>query len=135
MTLSEFKAWFEGLSESMEAPPTEDQWKRIKARVAEINGTATPYPVFVDRYVTPYRRYYDGPLWNGGLVAAATSRFSRPTRHLQRWRATSTRLWLWLISDALNTTSNHPQSAPNGMLRMRIASRPISKAARWGSSP
>jgi hypothetical protein len=83
MTLSEFKAWFEGLSESMEAPPTEDQWKRIKTRVAEINGTATPYPVVVDRYVTSCRRYHDSPLWNGdagcgGNVALLSSNAASP---------------------------------------------------------
>ncbi len=58
MTLIEFKAWFEGFSEVMEGPPDEKQWERIKARVSEINGTATPYPVFIDRYVEPYRRYW-----------------------------------------------------------------------------
>lgn len=58
MTLNEFKAWFEGFSEMMEAAPTEDQWKRIKTRVAEINGAPTSYPVYIDRYVAPYRRYW-----------------------------------------------------------------------------
>ncbi len=59
MTLSEFKAWFEGFSEIMEGPPNEKQWKRIKARVAEINGVAVTKTVFVDRYVpTPWRPYW-----------------------------------------------------------------------------
>ncbi|MEZ2132698.1 MULTISPECIES: hypothetical protein [unclassified Sinorhizobium] len=67
MTLSEFKAWFEGFSEIMEGPPDEKQWERIKARVAEINGASTPYPIFVDRYIEPYRRYWPNvPYWTSG---------------------------------------------------------------------
>ncbi|WP_267550353.1 hypothetical protein [Rhizobium rhizogenes] len=60
MTLAEFKAWFEGFTETLEAAPNEKQWERIKARVAEINGTVTTYPVFVDRYVPRYPRWPDG---------------------------------------------------------------------------
>lgn len=63
MTNSEFKAWFEGYTESIEDAPSEKQWKRIKARVKEIDGHAVSYPVFVDRYwptVTPYWRYANG---------------------------------------------------------------------------
>lgn len=71
MTLSEFKAWFEGFTEGMGAAPDEDQWKRIKARVAEINGAATRYPVFIDRYVEPYRRYWPSsvPYWSAGSAS------------------------------------------------------------------
>jgi hypothetical protein len=54
MKIDEFKAWFEGFTESMDKPPTEKQWKRIKARVAEIDGRSISYPVYVDRYVDPY---------------------------------------------------------------------------------
>ena len=60
MTLAEFKAWFEGFTETLEAAPNEKQWERIKARVAEINGAVTTYPVFIDRYVPPYRQWWDG---------------------------------------------------------------------------
>jgi hypothetical protein len=75
MTLAEFKAWFEGFTEGMAAAPDEDQWKRIKARVAEINGAATPYPIFVDRYVEPYRRYWPNvPYWSAcGAVSQGMS--------------------------------------------------------------
>ncbi|WP_028747996.1 hypothetical protein [Rhizobium mesoamericanum] len=78
MTLSEFKAWFEGFSEIMDGPPSEKQWERIKARVSEINGSATPYPVFIDRYVEPYRRYWPNvPYWaassSGPLVGQVLS--------------------------------------------------------------
>lgn len=45
MTLSEFKAWFEGFTEGMDATPTEKQWERIKARIGEINGVGQA-PVF-----------------------------------------------------------------------------------------
>lgn len=50
MTTQEFKAWFEGFTESIEGPPSKKQWERIKARVAEIDGAATTIPVFVERY-------------------------------------------------------------------------------------
>jgi hypothetical protein len=60
MTLVEFKAWFEGFTETLEAAPNEKQWERIKARVAEIDGNVTTYPVFFDRYVLPYRPWYVG---------------------------------------------------------------------------
>lgn len=60
MTLQEFKAWFEGYTESLNGPPGEKQWKRICDRVKQIDGTVTSYPVFVERY-------YPRPtfLWNG----------------------------------------------------------------------
>lgn len=67
MTLAEFKSWFEGFSEMMEAPPNKKQLERIKARVAEINGTVTTYPVFIDRYVQPYRYWWEN---NAKLSAA-----------------------------------------------------------------
>jgi len=38
MTPSEFKAWFDGFTEALEGVPSEKQWERIKARVAEIDG-------------------------------------------------------------------------------------------------
>ena len=53
MTLAEFKAWFDGFTESMEGVPSDKQWERIKARVAEIDNKPVTYPVFVDRY-RPY---------------------------------------------------------------------------------
>lgn len=61
MTLSEFKAWFEGFTESMDGPPSQKAWERIQARVKEITGTPISYPVYVDRYVHPYRRWLDAP--------------------------------------------------------------------------
>jgi hypothetical protein len=53
MTLSEFKAWFEGFTEGIEAAPTEAQFAKIKAKVALIDGSPLSYPEFIDR------------LWNG----------------------------------------------------------------------
>ena len=50
MTLAEFKAWFEGFSEGIDKVPTEKQFAKIKAKVAQIDGAPTTYPVFVDRY-------------------------------------------------------------------------------------
>lgn len=60
MHLSEFKAWFEGFTEDMDGPPSPKQWRKIQARVKEITADYTPATVFIDRYVYPYRRYYDG---------------------------------------------------------------------------
>lgn len=72
MTLAEFKAWFEGFSELMEGAPSEKQWERIKARVAEIDGSVTTYPVFVERYIPPYRRWYDGVWMSGPIVGCGS---------------------------------------------------------------
>lgn len=58
MTLSEFKAWFEGFTEAMDGPPGLKAWERIHARVKEITGTPISYPVYVDRYVYPNRRFW-----------------------------------------------------------------------------
>ena len=76
MTLSEFKAWFEGFTESMAGAPDEKQWERIKSRVKEIDGVAITKTVYVDRYYPPYRGYFDGtPFWLGGQLIAANAIF------------------------------------------------------------
>jgi len=58
MKLDEFKAWFEGFTEDMDGAPTTKQWKRIKERVAEIDGVAISYPVYVERYWPSMRPWY-----------------------------------------------------------------------------
>ena len=69
MTLQEFKAWFEGFTENVgDKTPTAKQWKRICERVGEIDGTATSYPVFIDRW-RPYQQYWSGPFWMQGRAA------------------------------------------------------------------
>ncbi len=68
MKLNEFKAWFDGYTENLGGPPSKKQWERIKEQVAAIDGTPVSYPVYVDRYYQPYRRWYD---W--GLNADARS--------------------------------------------------------------
>ena len=68
MKLAEFKAWFEGFTEDMDGAPTEAQFKRIKDRVAEIDGSPITERVFVDRYLpTGYRPRYS---WQTPLVGA-----------------------------------------------------------------
>lgn len=65
MTLQEFKAWFGGFTEELSGAPNKKQWERIKERVKEIDGAAVSYPVFVDRYLPPVRRYWDPiPYWS-----------------------------------------------------------------------
>lgn len=70
MTLQEFKAWFEGFSESMDGPPDAKQWERIKARVSEIDSKPISYPVYIDRYVTPYRRWWGDMIYGSGTAGA-----------------------------------------------------------------
>ena len=67
MTPREFKAWFDGFTEAMTGTPTKAQWSRIKERVAEIDGNPISYPVFMDRYWSPYY-----PIWNNGIAGATT---------------------------------------------------------------
>jgi len=62
MTLQEFKSWFSGYTEEMDSTPNEKQWKRIKDRVAQIDGTQTTVHHFHDHYYPHYPRYW---IWNG----------------------------------------------------------------------
>lgn len=62
MTQQEFKAWFEGFTESMEKAPTAKQWARIKERVAEIDGKPVTERVFIDRYWPTYYPYWISPV-------------------------------------------------------------------------
>ena len=54
MTVSEFKAWFEGYTENLnsEVAPSKKQWTRIKERIAEIKEA--PVPVYQQRRTVPY---------------------------------------------------------------------------------
>lgn len=70
MTLTEFKAWFEGFTEDMGSAPNKRQWERIQARVKEITGHSVSYPVYIDRYVAPVRPYWDR-VWCGGVYPQA----------------------------------------------------------------
>lgn len=64
MNLQEFKAWFDGFTENLEAAPTAKQWKRIKEQVSAIDGAPITYPVYVDRYVRPWYPYQGWPAAN-----------------------------------------------------------------------
>lgn len=50
MTPQEFKAWFDGFTEAVPDAPTNEQWKRIKERVSEIDGRLITERVFIDRW-------------------------------------------------------------------------------------
>lgn len=54
MNLQEFKAWFEGYTESMDSAPNPKQWERIKSRVTEIIEIPTSYRYFIERYREPW---------------------------------------------------------------------------------
>lgn len=71
MTLQEFKAWFEGFTEYMDASPNKKQWERIKRRVKEIDGAVTTYQVFVDRY-WPLRPPYPHTHWGAAPYTLPT---------------------------------------------------------------
>jgi hypothetical protein len=73
MTLSEFKAWFEGYTEGLDGAPTEKQFKRIKAKVAEITGTPISQTIFVDRYRDYWRPYWGGTIGQSGSFSSAGS--------------------------------------------------------------
>jgi hypothetical protein len=73
MTLSEFKAWFEGYTEDLVGAPTEQQFARIKEKVKAIDGAPTTYPIFVDRWwpqqpITPYWSTISGVAYGNAPV-------------------------------------------------------------------
>lgn len=43
MTLSEFKAWFDGYTEDIVGPPTEAQWEKIKAKLIAAQASKPNY--------------------------------------------------------------------------------------------
>lgn len=71
MTLSEFKAWFEGFTEAIDGQPNKKQWKRICERVAQIDGEVTTYPVYVDRY---WPRPWHGPYWTSQVFCGSAAK-------------------------------------------------------------
>jgi hypothetical protein len=73
MNLSEFKAWFEGFTESMKSAPSEKQWARIKARVSEIDGTEITKHVYVDRYWPYPHHYWSSPFYSGSISGVGVS--------------------------------------------------------------
>ena len=77
MTPKEFKAWFDGFTECMDSTPNEKQWKRIKERVAEIDGRETTVEIYRDRYYGAWpRRYYgrdDYQIWFGNATCNAAA--------------------------------------------------------------
>lgn len=67
MTPQEFKAWFDGFTEAFTGLPNKTQWARIKARVAEIDGSSVTERVYIDRYLPTYVPTYvpPYPIWLG----------------------------------------------------------------------
>ena len=64
MTVNEFKAWFEGFTESMERVPTKAQWNRIKEKIDSVDDMPTSHAVFIERHLQPYRTYWS--TWSSG---------------------------------------------------------------------
>lgn len=80
MTLSEFKAWFEGFTEDMDGAPSVRQFDKIKAKVSEIDDKPIEKTVFIDRYhdyfpprfwTQPYVSYSAGAVQGGDAVGRA----------------------------------------------------------------
>lgn len=63
--LSEFKAWFEGFTDGIEALPSPKQWAKIQERVGEITNDYTSARVFHDHYWRPYYSHFPFPAFAG----------------------------------------------------------------------
>lgn len=85
MTPAEFKAWFDGFTEALDGIPSEAQWKRIKERVAAIDGHAVTQQVFVDRYWP--RRWDWAPYYGSSSVSIAGVGLNGTTNDPARWTA------------------------------------------------
>lgn len=81
MEICEFKAWFEGFTEDMTGQPNAKQWKRIKQRVKQVDGTPTTERVFIDRYWHRYEPYwtYTGLTFSGTSTSTAIPQTGSPT--------------------------------------------------------
>lgn len=78
MKIEEFKAWFQGFCENMDGPPSAEQWKKIKANVANIDNVATPIQ-FIEHHYRDYNTFWPRPyqVWcssgaNDGLEIQST---------------------------------------------------------------
>lgn len=61
MKPEEFKAWFEGFTESIGGPPNEQQWARIKEQVGRLAAqTASP-----NRYLSTQQGFQNSPQLQG----------------------------------------------------------------------
>ena len=69
MTLSEFKAWFDGFSEGVGDAPTPEQWAKIKAKIADLRDK----PAVTYREADQFRRAWleASPQIGPGLPADA----------------------------------------------------------------
>lgn len=82
MTPQEFRAWFEGFTESLEGRPSAKQWGRICDRVKEIDGQQITQVVYRDRWPS----YWGGlphvtPLTHYSTCAANSSQSACESDH------------------------------------------------------
>lgn len=85
MHLSEFQAWFEGYTEEMTGTPSKTQWAKIKKRVKEITADYTPAPIFIEKYVRPWRQYWETDRLYGPWVKSLT--YGTSALQLSDWTA------------------------------------------------
>lgn len=83
MNLSQFKSWFEGFTENLSGVPNKRQWARIQERVAEISPDPMPPTVFIDRYVRPYRPWWQDQFWCSGTTSKTLSQNAEANVALQ----------------------------------------------------
>ena len=78
MTLTEFKAWFEGYSENIGKQPTQKQWSRIKEKVEAIDGVQITREV-IHRWWPSYPRWeyatYTSGLSPSGLSGGSVGEY------------------------------------------------------------
>ena len=118
MKSSEFKAWFDGFSENIDGQPNAKQWKRIKARVEDIDGesiTPTVIREYVDRYLPrPYRSW---PYWSEPYITYKNPSFSCGNNVAS-------------VSDTLLSVENAPNFTDNFTVTSCLAAMGAEEATR-----
>lgn len=57
MTLSEFKAWLDGMSDGIADAPTPEQWAKVKEKLADVREALVPMPVLSPPPPFDWRKY------------------------------------------------------------------------------
>lgn len=108
MTLSEFKAWFEGFSEGIDTAPTAEQFAKIKAKVAKIDGAPTTERIFIDRWWPAYRPHQ---WWESPIIASPV---------YPSWTATSTAAGLSEVSVSAGDGYQHIPPGVKGETQTKV---------------
>lgn len=75
MTIAEFKAWLGGFSEGMGAPPTQEQWEKIKEKLSQVRESYPVVPAIPNLPQSPTVVPPEWPKWPyvtcGGVTTAS----------------------------------------------------------------